>query len=77
MLHLQEHCRGLVDGAQDRDREQRKADSAGVFSIPGPFFTDVNYSNDQRGDSAHPVHEPGQEPISPEGEGGRKGGQRW
>lgn len=66
------------DQRQHRDREQCESASAEVFSIPGPFFTDVNYSNDQEEDCAHP----GQDPISPEGEGertkrqgrGRKGG---
>lgn len=50
-----EHCTGLIEGGRDRDREQSESASAEVFSIPGPFFTYVNYSNDQQGDPAHPV----------------------
>lgn len=54
------HCRGLIE----RGRQSSESGDTGVFSIPGPIFTAVNYSNDQQGDSAHP----GQDPILPEGE---------
>ncbi len=50
-----EHCRDLIEGGKDKDRELSESASAEVFSIPGPVFTDVNYCNDQQGDPAHSV----------------------
>lgn len=58
----------------DRDSEQMEVGREEVFSIPGPCLTDVNYSNDQQGESppSHPsVVDPSQDPIVPEGEGVR------
>lgn len=36
-------------------KREKDSASAEVFSIPGPFFTDVNYTNNQQGDPAHTV----------------------